>query len=227
MDYSRDCHLVRPVAPVTRQPRSARELRQQGYYDVSEYEEAETSPNGTMLYNIMTGAAMRRHEELNDLVKRLNTLMPVLTEPERHKLLCALGEDPTRMRQLAVHQAKKELDTERRRLATDIPTVTTTGGDIAYKEVAELYKLVNMIKDKVLLGDAEGGLVLAEGATIKDLASFTGAVNNLYGTFMKCKDQAKLHEDINKITEALKQAMKEMPQEYVNKFMEILTSFDN
>ena len=194
----------------------------------------ELEGNGRVL-SILTQAQAARAREINDIRRRIIQFLPVMSDNDRNSLLRSLGSDPDILHAAALATARQQIAMENRNLGNrhtpnhtqNIPTVTATGSDITYKEVAELYKLVEMIKDRVLTIGQPNGLELAEGVTLKDLASFTNSVNNLYGTFMKCKDMAKLHEDINKITEALKQAMKEMPQEYVNKFMSILSSFDD
>jgi hypothetical protein len=170
-------------------------------------------------------AADRRLEvEINDLARRVRTVATTLTPLQRKHMLQSLGVDENIMRGAAFDAAQAEFATQLRSLK---PTVVTVGSNIAYREVAELFKLVNAIKDKVL-EEAESGsiAVFQEGISVKDLASFTNAVNNLYGTYMKSKDMAQLYEDINKITEALKEAMKEMPRSSVDKFMKILASFD-
>ena len=187
----------------------------------------EEEGNGRLL-SVQSQAKAARQREIGDIRKRITRFLPVMSDDDRKDILRSLGVDIDLMQQAALSTARQQVARENRNLTTRPaqPVVVSTA-DVAYREVAELYKLVQMIKDRVLTIDNADGLVLAEAVTLKDLASFTNAVNNLYGTYMKCKDLAKLHEDINKITEALKQAMKEMPQEYVNRFMTILTSFDD
>ena len=171
--------------------------------------------------------------EINDIARRLRTVSSALSVEQRRDMLQSLGIDEATILSLARTQAQGEL-AQQMSLVTrsfegksSLPDNLRPTGNVAYREVTELYRLVEAIKDKVLDDTASGSrLVFAEGVTVKDLTSFTTAVTQLYGTYMKCKEKSELYDDINKITEALKQALKELPQASVDKFMRVLESFD-
>jgi hypothetical protein len=172
-----------------------------------------------------------RDGEINEITKRLNAIRWVMTEEERQIILNSMGIDEEGLMARAVTTAKEILITERCKMSKSLSlsnNAIASTGKVSYREVSELYQLVIAIKNKVLFeAETDSTLIFEDGISIKDLSAFTMSVNNLYGTFMRSRDVSKLYDDINKITEAIKQAMKIMPREAVEKFTEVLSSFEN
>lgn len=172
-----------------------------------------------------------RDGEINEITKRLNAIRWVMTEEERQIILNSMGIDEEGLMARAVTTAKEILITERGKMSKSLSlsnNAIASTGKVSYREVSELYQLVIAIKNKVLFeAETDSTLIFEDGISIKDLSAFTMSVNNLYGTFMRSRDVSKLYDDINKITEAIKQAMKIMPREAVEKFTEVLSSFEN